>query len=550
MSGAVAELDAADGLPAPGGPPCAESPAAADARHAAEAARAAESFHTSGADTLAASVVLLLSITVVQRIVGFVRGVLFCRWLTPDELGQWDLAYSFLTLVAPLVVLGLPGSYGRYVEYFRQRGRLGTMLRQSAAACVALTALAVAGGLWAAPDVAEFWFGSPARGELAAVMIVSTAAVVFHNYMVSLLTALRRYRVVSRMQFAQSLLFAALGVALLWGWRMSAESVVLAFGLTMGLTAACAVGAARAAARALPDVAPPSAAPPPRFARDIWSRLLPFALWVWVTNWLFNVFEVIDRAMIVHTSGLSEAAALELVGQYHSARLVPLLFIGVAELLAAVILPHLSHDWELGRRRRVDDRLHLTLKLGSFGLCLAGAGVLLVAPLLFGAAWGGKFAAGLEVLPWTLAICAWSGLFAVAFNYLFCVEQARLGSLPLVVALGVSVGLNAWLLPWLGLLGVVLATAVARLVALGLLCALNHHLGLRHDGGTLALLALPAAFVLGPWGMLAVLALVGVAAWRSDWMVTPDERTLIRDAATAALDRLRRGLGRPAASHT
>ena len=49
-------------------------------------------------DTLAASVVILLLATVVQRSVGFGRGVLFCRWLSPETLGEWEMAYSFLLL--------------------------------------------------------------------------------------------------------------------------------------------------------------------------------------------------------------------------------------------------------------------------------------------------------------------------------------------------------------------------------------------------------------------------------------------------------------------
>ena len=47
-------------------------------------------------DTLAASVAILLVANIVQRSIGFGRGILFCRWLTPDELGTWDMAYSFL----------------------------------------------------------------------------------------------------------------------------------------------------------------------------------------------------------------------------------------------------------------------------------------------------------------------------------------------------------------------------------------------------------------------------------------------------------------------
>ncbi len=78
------------------------------------------------ADTLAASVIILLVATAVQRTIGFGRGVMFCRWLSPETLGQWEMTYSFLMLAAPLAVLGVPGSFGRYAEHYRQRGHLRT----------------------------------------------------------------------------------------------------------------------------------------------------------------------------------------------------------------------------------------------------------------------------------------------------------------------------------------------------------------------------------------------------------------------------------------
>src|SRR6476660_1611216 len=85
-------------------------------------------------DTLADSVAILFALTAVQRLVGFGRSVLFCSWLDPEELGQWDTAFAFLMLAAPIAVLSLPGSFGRYVEYYRQRGQLRTFLRRTSLA--------------------------------------------------------------------------------------------------------------------------------------------------------------------------------------------------------------------------------------------------------------------------------------------------------------------------------------------------------------------------------------------------------------------------------
>src|SRR3989304_3131758 len=86
-------------------------------------------------DTLADSVLILLGLTVVQRLVGFVRAVLFCRWLDAEQLGLWDMAFSFLMLAAPLSVLAIPGVFGRYLERYRQRGQLRGFLRWTTLVC-------------------------------------------------------------------------------------------------------------------------------------------------------------------------------------------------------------------------------------------------------------------------------------------------------------------------------------------------------------------------------------------------------------------------------
>ncbi|HEY2147725.1 MAG TPA: hypothetical protein VGH32_07290, partial [Pirellulales bacterium] len=92
-------------------------------------------------DSLATSVAILVALSIAQRLIGFARQILVCRWLEPDQLGEWDICFKFLMLGAPLAVLGLPGSFGRYLEYYRRRGHLKTFLRRTAAACTILACL-------------------------------------------------------------------------------------------------------------------------------------------------------------------------------------------------------------------------------------------------------------------------------------------------------------------------------------------------------------------------------------------------------------------------
>ncbi len=72
-----------------------------------------------------------------------------------------------------------------------------------------------------------------------------------------------------------------------------------------------------------------------------WAKLIPFAVWVWVTNWLINLFMLVDRYMIVHFSGRNYKEALALVGQYHTARIIPLLMLTLAGSISAMLTPFL-----------------------------------------------------------------------------------------------------------------------------------------------------------------------------------------------------------------
>lgn len=181
-------------------------------------------------DTLLASVMVLLVVNVVQRTIGFGRGVLFCRWLDPESLGQWDMAYGFLMLAAPVAVLGLPGSFGRYIERFRQRGQLRMFLLRTSIWTAGLTAIAVGVLFVFRTEFAYLVFGDSTQTALLALMAAVLATVVLHHFLEAVFAGLRVFRVVSAMHFAQSMLFAGLSLTLLCIWRQDEWSIVAGYG--------------------------------------------------------------------------------------------------------------------------------------------------------------------------------------------------------------------------------------------------------------------------------------------------------------------------------
>lgn len=457
-------------------------------------------------DRLVDGIVVVLALNAVQRFVGLGRGIVFCQWLTTEQLGQWDLAIGFLATAAPVLVLGLPGSFGRYVEHYRQQGQLKTFLVRA----TLFSFIAATSGVLLLVRMAErvslLIFGSSESVQLVYQLAGCVFVVVVFNYLAELFTALRIYRAASFMQLLNSVLFAASGiVALLW-WGADTSRVVAAYTVAGVVVTAVALVYLCRVWRTIPQ-----------HGSDLthgtmWRKLLPFAGWVWITNWLTNLFVVVDRYMLVHHGNMDPQAALEVVGQYHTSRIIPVMLLSIVMMLAAMLTPHLSREWESARRRGVSVQINLALKLIAIGQLAIAVAVMLTIRPVFGWLFDDKFSQSLVVIPWAMTYCFWFGLSAIANIYLWCAEKAKLGSLALAIGLATNVVLNLVLLPHYGLLGAVWATSVANFVVLGLVLLLARAAGLRVEVATLLLCLLPATLWLGP--SVGIALLLGMAVLR------------------------------------
>lgn len=483
------------------------------------------------ADGLAGGISLLITLMVFQRGFGFIRNILFCRILSPEELGRWNLAFSAMVLIAPLLVLGLPGSFGRYVEYYRHRGQMRAFLRRI---LIVSTGLAAAGlGILLIGGSYTSWliFGDQAQWSLTISLIVSLAFVILFNLLVELCTSLRKVRLMSWMQLANSLLFGCIALGLMYFYRQTALVVVWGYGAACAITSVLAIPALWRATNALES----DPTTPPH--RSFWSKVVPFATWVWLSDFLSNLFTAADRYMIIHFSHLEASGATELVGQYHSSRVFPELIMTVAALIARVLLPYLSNDWEAGDKQRVSERVNLSMKFFGVSATLAASAVLVISPWLFGWALGGKYADGLAVLPMTLTYCIWAGLFVIFHNYLFCAEKASGLTICLIVGLTANITLNFLLLPIMGLLGAVIATAAGNFLAVATCFLLSQRQGMTVELGTVLVFLLPLCLIFGTIPAVATSIVFLWFSLRSNHVLTTNNFNLIFETIDEAIDR-------------
>ena len=269
------------------------------------------------------------------------------------------------------------------------------------------------------------------------------------------------------MQFIQSITFTALAMgALYWGYGLKA--VILSFAAASVISILPGLWVLRKGWSGLPVSDTPFEAP------AMWKRLIPFAAAIWAMNLLCNVFDLSDRYMILHFTPGGELVGQAAVGQYHSGRMIPVLFLSLGMLISGVLMPYLSADWEAGNRQAVRDRLRRVLFGISAFFTVGGAATLVFAPWMYSTLLEGRYNDGLVLMPMAFVFCSWAAMVTIAEAYLLVVEKGKLIAVATSVGLIANIALNALLLPIWGLHGAVVATLCSHgIVMIGIWIAMH-----------------------------------------------------------------------------
>ncbi len=492
-------------------------------------------------DSIAYGMMFALALTVIQRIVGFGRGLLFCRLMPEEQLGQWSLVYSFVLMLAPLAMLGLPGSFCRYVEHYRQSGHLGSFLVQISKVCFG-AAIIFSGLMFLWPEpLGRLLFRGADTLVVQSMSLAILSTVVFF-YLTSLLESLCQVRLVSLMRFMMAISFAIFSLTLVVIWKNGVVAV------TIGYTASNLLGA-------LPGiwfvvihrrqmfyntVEQDRSVDAAQGAMSIWRKVVPFAAWLWLANFVTNVYEVADRSMLLHFSHGTDHEAQALVGQYHSGRVLPLVLVGIAVVIGGFFMPYMTRKWENQQQDVAREQLRWATKLVGLGFTIAAFVMLLLAPLMFDTILGGRYADGYSVLPITLVYCIWYSILIVVVDYLWVLEKGKLAVAIVTIGLIVNVAVNYFTIPVYGLMGAVFATALSNLVALVLVLLFNQKLGLPVDRHIWLVVAVPLVLLMPLLYAAISLLLIAVAAIRFHWLIDDCEKQKVIAFLETFFQKLRR----------
>jgi O-antigen/teichoic acid export membrane protein len=253
---------------------------------------------------------------------------------------------------------------------------------------------------------------------------------------------------------------------------------------------------------------------------------------------LANLLDVSDQLVLKHFSSLPAETVDAMLGQLYAARVVPVLIVSVAGMISGSLLPYLIRDAEAHRSSKVRQRMNGVVKYAAVGFTLAAALTHVASPLLFSAILRGRYDSGLHLMPLAFAHYTWFSLAMIANKYLICIDRPRLGLLPMLLSLCISLGLNILLAPRFELMGVACATAAANALALVGSMSLAAWCGMRWDRGAWIASGLPLSLALGGGTSLAITLVVMGVSTRADWLVNADERRQLAAALRSGWTRI------------
>ncbi len=213
--------------------------------------------------------------------------------------------FGFLTMVTPIMLWGLPGSMGRFVEHFRRQGKLFRYLRGVFLVAGFSTGI-VALLMVLFPEQTTQWIFREALSlEIAISIATALLGVVVMNCTNDLCSALRQVRTVSLIQFLFSLVFTVVGTVWLW-FGGDLAGLIFIYGIASFIAAIPGIyqvivhRVQLSQADRKHDVMASSAVIGIDNASSLWGRVLPFAASVWMMNLLVNAFEMTDRTLLLY----------------------------------------------------------------------------------------------------------------------------------------------------------------------------------------------------------------------------------------------------------
>lgn len=490
-----------------------------------------------------------------------VRGLILAWLMSPEQFGLLGVALLIANVLMPIAGAGLHESIARYAPSHELRGRLGRFVRRSLAAAGLCAGLFVVALLLFSPALAPLLLSTghetadaaASLGLMRAVALCVLTLVPYHATL-ALLRGTRLFSSHAVVEITGALAFTALAVVLVWlGWDSATHVIgAYAIGNLVGLLpvvvlllrrdrgsrggASSTVGQTAGALES--NVCGHDGRGRPSHSRapassDAMLRPL-FAYGVWAAG-IASAWQLLSYYPTWHLLRVTDEST---VGALHAVRMIAQLVQIAGAMLVSIVASHVTRAWEAEGKDAALRLLETLTKVSMIVLLLVGGGLGVGGPVV------------MRVLPESLRAGAPAYLPLLAFFLLFSITNLwaiRLSLIerPRVVCVAWSAGALVGVLVCFWKMGapidaarmdpIAALTASAWALTAGgataavLLLSMLAGSVTRPGWGSVLLMPLCGAVALGWWPALGTLILALGAAIGSSRLLSPAERSAVRE---------------------
>lgn len=488
-----------------------------------------------------------VSVTVLQRLLGFIRVLVLARMLELEQMALWGLGSMIFVIIGPLMTLGTDTGTERYVSLFESRGRLALFYKKMRFGVLLLVMIVGAGLLLNTRQITAVVIsvGKGVAGvAVAQQVLICCMAVInamlwaLHLNLLAFLKGMRVYRIVSVVHIFFGVLFTVMSACVLWFWP-TAVAALIVHAIALGLTMALALwfvhfGVTHTAKRERSEhdrrktprqeqIDRRSPRPEQKLPQRIFTRLLTFGLLSVLGTALWSANAHISFYMIYRNGVLDKGDA----GVFFTFMRLSHPVVLLAHAAWAVLFVHVARRWESGRRKEAMYVLETAYKGIAVAIMTLAIIVYALAPY-----WVLILRSEYRVGACLVGPLLMSFL-SVAFMALMTMI-ARLRERPAAIAAAamaagaanITLGL-IWIGPY-GIMGAARAAGVGMFLGVGIVSVVFLLLSrIRLHWSTLGVLLLPAILLLPPWIALAFWAVVLAVLLRTGLAFTKTQKHML-----------------------
>jgi len=472
-------------------------------------------------ETIAESAIIVMVFQFLLRGLGIIRGIVFARALGPFEYGIYSLALVLVNMLIPIVTLGVPSSFSRYIPYYESKGALEFFIKRTYLFMAVLSIIWMFLFIFLSRDIARFVFHSDDYQEIVILSGFHIPLMVFTIALESTFIGLRIFKISSFIRAVEISLGALFGIIAVCIIAKSSFSALLSQIIASFVVVGVFVFLLTKYLRLQRKSGNFSEYSEDKFLR----KLFRFSIWFLFISVMQYLFKYTDRWMLNFLLG---EKGLEAVGVYTvGSRIAGILFMTGAAA-SRVLTPNLSAMWEASKQDEVFDTLNISIKICSLSLFYLAVPIVIFKEVIISWLFGLSYIKSIEIIPYLCVFAILNVLGWVLGSFSLVIEKPQINFVYSLIGVLMNIFLNYNLIKIWGMKGAAVSTMLSYWISLMCLTIWLKKQGLTLPAMTIVTASLPFLLLLNTVGIIAGIVLVMLLLHTTGLILDKNEKQRIK----------------------